>query len=94
MYLGCICVAAGWWYWLEANDRRTTRSCSAAVAGAAERSRVLSEAVARAETRWAEDVRGKEAMLVKVQHANVSLARTLDDMSNYLKQCQRFCASP
>lgn len=52
-----------------------------------DRSKALSEAVAATENRWANDVRGKEALMEKVQAENVRLAQMLDKVTIWLRKC-------
>jgi hypothetical protein len=87
VYAGCIFVVAGWWYWNEASFRRVDRVCEGIETQAREKAKQLNSVVNSTDTRWREDVRGKEAMLAKVQFENVRLAKLLDDVTNYLKKC-------
>ena len=88
VYLSCVGIIGGWWYWNEASYRRVDRSCETLETQARERTKQLSEVVKKTDSCWHDDVRGKEAMLNKVQHENVRLAKLLDDVSNYLKKCE------
>lgn len=87
VYLSCVGIIAGWWYWNEASYRQVDRACEKIESSAKERTNKLNEAVQSTEKRWHDDVKGKENLLNKVQHENVRLAKMLDEVSNYLKKC-------
>ena len=87
VYAGCVFIVAGWWYWNEASYRRIDRACEGVETQAKEKAKQLTGVVNATETRWREDVRGKEQMLTKVHAENVRLAKLLDDVTNYLKRC-------
>lgn len=87
VYLSCVGIIAGWWYWNEASFRQVDRACEKIESIAKERTNKLNEAVQSTEKRWHDDVKGKENLLNKVQVENVRLAKMLDEVSNYLKKC-------
>lgn len=87
VYLSCVGIIAGWWYWNEASYRRVDRQCETLETQARERTKQLGEVVKKTESTWHDDVKSKEALLNKVQQENLRLAKLLDDVSNYLKKC-------